>query len=78
MVNKKGEIYIFFLRFSNYNFSKKKRMNKGIEKGEKEGKTHFVFNYRIPSHESNNPTYILPFVSYRKNNDMILIVINKY
>jgi len=45
----KGEI-IFFKRFSNFNFRKKK---------EKKGRTQFFFNYHILFHKPNNSTYSL-------------------
>jgi len=57
----KGEI-IFFKRFSNFNFRKKKekkRRWKKEKKGKKEGRTQFVFNYHILFHKPNSRTYPL-------------------
>jgi len=66
----KGEI-IFFKRFSNFNFGKKKEIEK---KRKKEEKTQFVFNYHILFHKPNNPTYHLFFVRDKEISDMILII----
>jgi len=62
----KGKI-IFFKRFSNFNFRKKKEI-------EKKGRTQFLFNYHILFHKPNNPTYPLFLVRDKEISDMILII----
>jgi len=46
----------FLQRFSNFKFRKKRDEKKGKKE---EGRAQFVFNYHIPFHKSNNPTYHL-------------------